>query len=100
MQNCGYRANPNSRRQILKMNEGAYPCLMKSLTNLQTVMLTVTKELEKLEGRREVLKERKRNASQNTEQLKKNIDEASAKVKQIEQKWLETKEEVKIKKLK
>ena len=81
----------------LENERGRLSVLDESITNLQTVMLTVTKELEKLEGRREVLKERKRNASQNTEQLKKNIDEASEKVMQIEQKWFETKEEVKIK---
>ena len=81
----------------MKMNAARLSVLDESITNLQTVMLTVTKELEKLEGRREVLKERKRNASQNTEQLKKNIDEASEKGLQIERKWFETKEEVKIK---
>ena len=42
---------------------------------LQEVLLTASEELEKLEGRKEVLKERKKNASQNKAQLEKAITE-------------------------
>lgn len=44
-----------------------------SINDLQTVLLHASEELEKLEGRKEVLKERKKNAKQNKEQLEKNI---------------------------
>ncbi|MEH7415428.1 chromosome segregation protein SMC [Neobacillus drentensis] len=47
----------------------------ESITDLQNVLLHASEELEKLEGRKEVLKERKKNASQNKEQLKNNISE-------------------------
>lgn len=43
----------------------------ESISELQTVLLHASEELEKLEGRKEVLKERKKNASQNKEQLEK-----------------------------
>ncbi|QOR68531.1 chromosome segregation protein SMC [Cytobacillus suaedae] len=43
--------------------------LDESINDLQQVLLKVSEELEKLEGRKEVLKERKKNAHQNKEQL-------------------------------
>jgi chromosome segregation protein len=54
--------------------------LDESITDLQTVLLHTSEELEKLEGRKEVLKERKKNASQNKGQLEKNILEFSDKI--------------------
>ena len=45
--------------------------LDESISDLQNVLLHASEELEKLEGRKEVLKERKKNASQNKEQLQK-----------------------------
>ncbi|MBW8350465.1 chromosome segregation protein SMC [Bacillus sp. IITD106] len=69
----------------------------ETIATLQSELLTSTKDLEKLEGRREVLKERKRNASQNTEQLKKNIDDAILKLNQITEKRNATKMEVSLK---
>ncbi|AGK53050.1 chromosome segregation protein SMC [Bacillus sp. 1NLA3E] len=54
--------------------------LDESIDDLQTVLLHATEELEKLEGRKEVLKERKKNASQNKHQLEKNVVELSNKV--------------------
>ena len=45
--------------------------LDESINDLQNVLLSATEELEKLEGRKEVLKERKKNASNNKEQLEK-----------------------------
>ena len=49
--------------------------LDQHITHLQNVLLHTSEELEKLEGQKEVLKERKKNAGQNEEQLKKNIEE-------------------------
>lgn len=54
--------------------------LDESIAELQNVLLLTSEELEKLEGRKEVLKERKKNATQNKEQLKKNIEELTDKV--------------------
>ncbi|MGG3560134.1 chromosome segregation protein SMC [Neobacillus rhizosphaerae] len=51
-----------------------------SITDLQNVLLHASEELEKLEGRKEVLKERKKNAAQNKEQLKTNITELTEKI--------------------
>ena len=53
---------------------------MNTINNLQNVLLHTSEDLEKLEGRKEVLKERKKNASQNKEQLEKNIEELTTKV--------------------
>ena len=50
------------------------------INNLQKVLLHTSEDLEKLEGRKEVLKERKKNSSQNKEQLEKNIEELTTKV--------------------
>lgn len=54
--------------------------LDESINDLQTVLLQTSEELEKLEGRKEVLKERKKNASQNKEQLENNLEELTNKV--------------------
>ena len=45
---------------------------------LQNLLLILVKNLRKLEGRKEVLKERKKNASQNKAQLAKVISEELA----------------------
>ena len=55
----------------------------ESITDLQNVLLHATEELEKLEGRKEVLKERKKNSSQNKEQLQTNIIEITDKISQL-----------------
>ncbi|MGJ7910652.1 chromosome segregation protein SMC [Neobacillus sp. LXY-1] len=54
--------------------------LDESISDLQNVLLHASEELEKLEGRKEVLKERKKNASQNKDQLIQNIAELTDKV--------------------
>ncbi|MEK3887006.1 chromosome segregation protein SMC [Bacillus sp. FSL K6-3431] len=69
-----------------------------TMNSLQTILLTATKDLEQLEGRREVLKERKKNATQNTAQLQKNIDDATIKWNDYEQKYLRMEKEVAVKK--
>ncbi|PLS06523.1 chromosome segregation protein SMC [Neobacillus cucumis] len=55
----------------------------ESITDLQNVLLHASEELEKLEGRKEVLKERKKNAAQNKEQLKTNISELTDRIIQL-----------------
>lgn len=58
--------------------------LDESITDLQNVLLHASEELEKLEGRKEVLKERKKNAAQNKEQLKTTILELTDRISQLE----------------
>lgn len=50
-----------------------------SIAELQDVLLLSSNELEKLEGQREVLKERKKHATQNRSQLTQSIDDLKAK---------------------
>ncbi|MFP7296101.1 chromosome segregation protein SMC [Neobacillus niacini] len=57
--------------------------LDEQITDLQNVLLHASEELEKLEGRKEVLKERKKNASQNRSQLEKSITELTDKISQL-----------------
>jgi chromosome segregation protein len=57
--------------------------LDESITDLQNVLLHASEELEKLEGRKEVLKERKKNAFQNKGQLEKSIAELTEKIIQL-----------------
>lgn len=54
-----------------------------SIDELQQVLLLASEELEKLEGRKEVLKERKKNAHQNKEQLTKTIEELKERIEQL-----------------
>ncbi|GKU82441.1 chromosome segregation protein SMC [Niallia sp. NCCP-28] len=58
--------------------------LDESIDDLQAVLLLVSEELEKLEGKKEVLKERKKNATQNREQLEKNELELKNRVDELE----------------
>ncbi|MFE8695214.1 chromosome segregation protein SMC [Cytobacillus sp. FJAT-53684] len=55
----------------------------ESINDLQNVLLHASEELEKLEGRKEVLKERKKNASQNREQLQKSLVEHTGKDREL-----------------
>lgn len=55
-----------------------------SITELQEVLLLSSNELEKLEGQREVLKERKKNATQNRSQLEQNIEDLNTKASEYE----------------
>lgn len=52
---------------------------------LQNKLLLTSEELEKVEGRKEVLKERKKYASQNQEQLTQTLQEMSDKMKQLQE---------------
>lgn len=58
--------------------------LDESVNDLQNVLLNASEELEKLEGRKDVLKERKKNASQNKGQLEKSLQEITASVSMLE----------------
>src|SRR5690606_30021213 len=75
-------------------NRSQLIALDDKIAELQSQLLTTTKTLEKLEGRREVLKERKRNATQNTDQLKNNIAELKAKLQSLQDKQVKVKKEV------
>lgn len=70
--------------------------LDESISELQNVLLYASEELEKLEGRKEVLKERKKNASQNKAQLEQNIEELTIKTKRLKKMQLEQEEAVTI----
>ncbi|KMY49418.1 chromosome segregation protein SMC [Peribacillus loiseleuriae] len=62
----------NTRDHIYALDE--------SVNDLQAVLLHASEELEKIEGRKEVLKERKKNASQNKHQLEKSIVDGEKKI--------------------
>jgi chromosome segregation protein len=64
-----------TRNQIATLDE--------SISDLQNILLHASEELEKLEGRKDVLKERKKNASQNRAQLEKSITELTDKILQL-----------------
>ncbi|KZO01637.1 chromosome segregation protein SMC [Pseudobacillus badius] len=57
--------------------------LDESVNDLQGVLLAASEELEKLEGRKQVLQERRKNAIQNEGQLADNLAEAKEKIKQL-----------------
>ncbi|WP_226665736.1 chromosome segregation protein SMC [Metabacillus litoralis] len=56
-----------------------------SIDDLQQILLLASEELEKLEGRKEVLKERKKNAHQNKAQLEKTIEELDCRISQLKE---------------
>lgn len=60
--------------------------LDESVDELQQVPLLTSEELEKLEGRKEVLKERKKNATQNRAQLEEAIVQRSEKERTLKEK--------------
>jgi len=56
-----------------------------SVNQLQNILLVTSEDLEKLEGRKEVLKERKKNAIQNKAQLEKLIEDGKLKRTTLEE---------------
>ena len=68
----------HEREEHLKNVRGNLATLETSINGLQEILLNASEELEKLEGRKEVLKERKKNAAQNKSQLQKAIVEGEA----------------------
>lgn len=70
--------------------------LDESINDLQQVLLLASEELEKLEGRKEVLKERKKNATQNKEQLENLIENLSSLVEQLDKEKEERHDQLKL----
>lgn len=68
--------------KVVEMRE-YIAALDESINDLQTVLLHTSEELEKLEGRKEVLKERKKNASQNKEQLERSLHNLTLKIEEL-----------------
>ncbi|MBM7647161.1 chromosome segregation protein [Bacillus ectoiniformans] len=64
----------------------------ESVNELQSVLLAASEELEKLEGRKQVLKERKKNATQNEEQLAKSLDEEKHKIERLTEQFRKLKD--------
>lgn len=73
----------HERESRLKEVRESLVALETSINGLQEVLLNASEELEKLEGRKEVLKERKKNAAQNKSQLEKAIIEGKAAVDRL-----------------
>ncbi|QOS88494.1 MULTISPECIES: chromosome segregation protein SMC [Bacillales] len=73
----------HDREGHLKKLRDSLAALETSINGLQEVLLNASEELEKLEGRKEVLKERKKNAAQNKSQLEKAIVEGEAAVERL-----------------
>ncbi|MFB1081141.1 chromosome segregation protein SMC [Jeotgalibacillus sp. JSM ZJ347] len=65
----------------------------KNIEELQSKLLTVTKEAEQLEGRRQVLIERQKNADQNEDQLKQKVKDFDEQLIRITEK-IDQKEQV------
>ncbi|MDP1417932.1 chromosome segregation protein SMC [Peribacillus simplex] len=73
----------HDREAHLKKLRDSLATLESSINGLQEILLNASEELEKLEGRKEVLKERKKNAAQNKSQLEKAIVEGEAAVERL-----------------
>ncbi|WP_404409113.1 chromosome segregation protein SMC [Jeotgalibacillus malaysiensis] len=58
----------------------------KNIEVLQSDLLTVTKEAEQLEGRRQVLIERQKNADQNEDQLKQKVSDLDSQLEKLTEK--------------
>ncbi|WLR52310.1 chromosome segregation protein SMC [Bacillus tianshenii] len=69
----------NGEAAMTKMRDDIQ-ALDESINELQEVLLSTSSELEKLEGKKQVLQERKKNAEANRMQLKKKITEDEAKL--------------------
>ncbi|WP_367069912.1 chromosome segregation protein SMC [Bacillus velezensis] len=63
----------SAKEAMIEETRDKIHALDESVNELQQVLLVTSEELEKLEGRKEVLKERKKNAAQNREQLEESV---------------------------
>ncbi|ARK31031.1 chromosome segregation protein SMC [Halalkalibacter krulwichiae] len=63
--------------------------LSAKFTQLQEELLQVSEELEKNEGKREVLKERRKNATHNKDQLERSIKDKSFQLETVDKEWNE-----------
>ncbi|MDX8343067.1 chromosome segregation protein SMC [Rossellomorea sp. YZS02] len=73
-------ASIHKKEAILTRTRDKIAALDESISNLQEVLLATSEELEKLEGRKQVLVERKKNSSTNESQLKQSIEEAKTQI--------------------
>ncbi|MCC5802740.1 chromosome segregation protein SMC [Rossellomorea vietnamensis] len=71
------------KEAILTQTRDKIAALDESISNLQEVLLSTSEELEKLEGRKQVLVERKKNSSTNESQLKQSIVEAENQIERL-----------------
>ena len=76
-------ADLQSKEAVIEDSRDKVTALDESVSDLQNVLLYASEELEKLEGRKEVLKERKKNAVQNKAQLGKNIADLSERIEAL-----------------
>ncbi|MGM9924163.1 MAG: chromosome segregation protein SMC [Bacillus sp. (in: firmicutes)] len=68
--------------EIVKLRDHM-AALDESVGDLQEVLLITTQELEKLEGRKNVLQERKKNATQTKQQIEETIAEATSAIERL-----------------
>ncbi|MEH6940484.1 chromosome segregation protein SMC [Bacillus sp. JJ722] len=68
--------------EIVKLRD-QITALDESVSDLQEVLLLATQELEKLEGRKNVLQERKQNATHTKQQVEDTIQEANKQIKRL-----------------
>ncbi|MGR3763830.1 chromosome segregation protein SMC [Rossellomorea sp. NS-SX7] len=71
------------KEAVLAQTRDKISALDESITGLQEVLLSTSEELEKLEGRKQVLIERKKNSSTNETQLRQSIDETEVRLDQL-----------------
>jgi chromosome segregation protein len=76
-------ARIQKKESVLAQTRDKIAALDESVTALQEVLLSTSEELEKLEGRKQVLIERKKNSSTNETQLKQTIEETTARLAQL-----------------
>ncbi|MCA1062342.1 chromosome segregation protein SMC [Rossellomorea sp. AcN35-11] len=71
------------KETVLTQTREKIAALDESISNLQEVLLSTSEELEKLEGRKQVLVERKKNSSSNESQLKQAIVQAEENIQKL-----------------
>ncbi|MRX70564.1 chromosome segregation protein SMC [Bacillus lacus] len=74
-----------NKEGVLEETRDKVAALDESIDELQQVLLIVSEELEKLEGKKEVLKERKKNANSNKASLEKSIEDLGELNKRLQQ---------------
>lgn len=84
LQESGLSAAVQKKEAEIEQIRDQSLALDESINDLQQVLLLASEDLEKLEGRKEVLKERKKNAHQNKAQLQKMIEEAAERTSLLE----------------
>ncbi|GAE33922.1 chromosome segregation protein SMC [Halalkalibacter akibai] len=70
--------------------------LSSQFTKLQEELLMASEELEKSEGKKQVLKERRKNANQNKDQLDRTIKDKSNQLITIKEEWQEEQSKLKV----